>query len=413
VTSILKKLSQRGITAAIPQAERRYVIFTNQAALLAGALTFVGAFQPRVMQVPVLMWSLIAQALIFAAIPVLLSGRSVLLSSVFFAGFAIASIAAVALLTGPESDQALYLIGVPLGAWFIFPPSRQGLAYATSAAAGLVLCTLELLQPASVLHVRVAEMIRLQTGNHIIFFIIMLGYAIYASRRTIEAEELLKAAHTQSEQLLLNVFPASIAEKLKQKHGSIADRFEEATILFADIVNFTVLAEGTSPVALVQLLDGVFSRFDELAGRYGLEKIKTIGDAYMVASGIPAPRTDHVEAMANMALDMLQAVQVMPEAVKLGLNIRIGIHTGPVVAGVIGQRRFAYDLWGDSVNTASRMESHGLPGRIQVSAEVHRRLETSFIFEARGRIAIKGKGELSTYFLLGRAEAKVPQTQTA
>jgi class 3 adenylate cyclase len=202
---------------------------------------------------------------------------------------------------------------------------------------------------------------------------------------------------------LLNVLPSSIAERLKERPGSIADRFEEATILFADIVNFTVLSERTSPVELVQMLDQLFSRFDALCDSYGLEKIKTIGDAYMVAAGIPEPRADHVEAIAGLALDMGRALAEMPGEAFAQLNIRIGIHTGPVVAGVIGQRKFTYDLWGDAVNTASRMESHGAAGRIHVTRAVYERLKERFVLEPRGVVHVKGKGDLETWFLVGRA----------
>ena len=167
-------------------------------------------------------------------------------------------------------------------------------------------------------------------------------------------------------------------------------------------MNFTVLSERTSPVELVGMLDQVFSRFDVLCDTYGLEKIKTIGDAYMVAAGIPEPRPDHVEAIAGMALDMGRVLAELPGSSFAQLNIRIGIHTGPVVAGVIGQRKFTYDLWGDAVNTASRMESHGAAGRIHVSRQVYERLKDRFVFEARGPIHIKGKGELETWFLVGR-----------
>ena len=213
-------------------------------------------------------------------------------------------------------------------------------------------------------------------------------------------------AFARSEGLLLNVLPKAIAERLKREPGVIADAHEEVTVLFADVVGFTPLTERTEPARVVGLLDEVFSAFDALAARHGLEKIKTIGDAYMVAAGLPEPRPDHAEAMAEMALDMLDAIKQLCEPLGLDLPIRVGIDSGPVIAGVIGRDKFIYDLWGDTVNTASRMESHGLAGRVQVSESTYRRLHSRYEFEDRGEIDVKGKGRRRAYLLVGReAEA--------
>ena len=224
------------------------------------------------------------------------------------------------------------------------------------------------------------------------------------------AEEALRVEQEKSERLLRNILPAAIAERLKQETNPIAEQFEEATILFADIVGFTPLSASISPTELVNLLNNVFSLFDKLAEKHGLEKIKTIGDAYMVAGGLPMPMENHTEAMAEMALDMQQAVTDFQHSLALtfsqetiaNLQIRIGINTGPVVAGVIGTTKFIYDLWGDPVNIASRMESSGLPGKIQVTAETYERLKGRYIFERRGAIEVKGKGEMVTYWLIGK-----------
>ena len=166
---------------------------------------------------------------------------------------------------------------------------------------------------------------------------------------------------------MLNILPRSIAERLKADSTTIADQFAAASIVFADVVDFTPLSERLPPAEVVGILDHLFTRFDLLADRYGVEKIKTIGDAYMVAAGIPTPRPDHAQVMADMALDMREALRAEDAIGRLGLELRIGINSGPVVAGVIGRKRFLYDLWGDAVNMASRMESHGTPGRIQVT----------------------------------------------
>jgi class 3 adenylate cyclase len=209
-------------------------------------------------------------------------------------------------------------------------------------------------------------------------------------------------AFARSERLLLNVLPRPIAERLKGEPRVIADLHPEVTVLFADVVDFTAFTERTDPQRVVGVLDEVFSAFDALAETHGLEKIKTIGDAYMVAAGLPEPRPDHARAMADMALDMQAAFVRLCIPLGLDLAIRIGVHSGPVIAGVIGRRKFSYDLWGDTVNTASRLESHGLAGRIQVSQATYRLLSDRYAFEDRGEIDVKGKGRVAAYLLVGR-----------
>jgi class 3 adenylate cyclase len=216
----------------------------------------------------------------------------------------------------------------------------------------------------------------------------------FIQRRTI-AEERAK-----SERLLANMLPASIAERLKQNPQAIADGFDAASVLFADIVGFTPLSATMPPHALVELLNRVFSRFDELARVHGLEKIKTIGDAYMAVAGVPAARQDHARAAADMALAMRDEIGRVSDG---KLVLRIGLHAGPVVAGVIGVSKYSYDLWGDTVNTASRMESHGAPGSIHASAEFRAFVGDGFVWEERGAIEIKGKGPMRTFWLARRA----------
>ena len=221
-----------------------------------------------------------------------------------------------------------------------------------------------------------------------------------------QAEEALRHQQEQTERLLLNILPKPIAERLKQGQGTIADNFAEVTVLFADIVGFTELSARISPPELVELLNVIFSKFDKLAEKHGLEKIKTIGDAYMVVGGLPKMRANHAEAIAEMAMDMQGAVAQLNQDIGQEFNIRIGINTGPVVAGIIGVSKFSYDLWGDTVNTASRMESHGLAGKIHLTPTTYKHLQEKYLFEERGKIPVKGKGEMTTYFLLGRKEPK-------
>jgi class 3 adenylate cyclase len=225
--------------------------------------------------------------------------------------------------------------------------------------------------------------------------VLVLGEAVRRGRA-------LQLEQERSERLLLNVLPAPIATRLKAGEPVIADAFPEVTVLFADIVDFTRRSQRISPAQVVQALNELFSAFDELAQRYGVEKIKTIGDAYMVAGGLPDPRPDHAQAIAEMALAVQAEVTRHADPSGRPLAVRIGIDTGPVEAGVIGTAKFAYDLWGDTVNTASRMESHGVTGCIQVTARTYQRLRDGYRFQPRGRIPVRGMGELVTYFLVGR-----------
>jgi class 3 adenylate cyclase len=225
--------------------------------------------------------------------------------------------------------------------------------------------------------------------------VLLLGEAV-RTRRTLQWEEEL------SERLLLNVLPAPIAARLKQDEEVIADGFPDVTVLFADLVDFTRRSQRSRPQQVVEFLDELFSTFDQLTRRHGLEKIKTIGDAYMAAGGLPEPMADHPQAVADLALAIQVEVARRADPTGQPLQVRIGIDTGPVVAGVIGTDKFSYDLWGDTVNTASRMESSGMPSCIQVTERTYRRLRDGYRFECRGPIEVKGKGKMVTWFLVGR-----------
>jgi len=215
-------------------------------------------------------------------------------------------------------------------------------------------------------------------------------------------ESALRIARQKSERLLLNIFPSAIVDRLKEVESPIADQFEEVTILFADIVGFTSFASRVSPLELVNLLGGIFSAFDRLTEKYNLEKIKTIGDGYMVVGGLPISQANHAEAIANMALDMLPAITTFKTDTEEGLKLRIGINSGPAIAGVIGSKKFSYDLWGDTVNLASRMEELGKSSKIQVSESTYQLLKDKYVFEERGEIEVKGKGKITTYWLVGK-----------
>jgi len=214
----------------------------------------------------------------------------------------------------------------------------------------------------------------------------------------------LEAEREKSERLLLNILPEAVAQQLKQEHRTIAEHFAEASVLFADIVGFTEMSAGKPPAEVVSLLNQIFSEFDRLAETHGLEKIKTIGDSYMVVGGLPLERADHLEAIADMALDMQRAIATFSETIGRPFQMRIGINAGPVVAGVIGVKKFIYDLWGDTVNTASRMEAYSIPGCIQVTEAVYQRLKKRYDLEERGEIEVKGKGKMRVYLLKGKLQ---------
>lgn len=236
----------------------------------------------------------------------------------------------------------------------------------------------------------------------IVAVLVALSLAGAVARQFASALKALAMEQIKSERLLLNILPSPIAQQLKREERTIADSFAEVTVMFADIVGFTQLAAETEPIELVEILNVIFSEFDQLTEEHGLEKIKTIGDAYMVVGGLPAVKPNHAEAIAAMALDMQTCIAEFCKDTGKDLSIRIGINTGPVIAGIIGTKKFIYDLWGDTVNIASRMESHGLPDNIQVTEATYKRLKKQYVFEERGPIQVKGKGEMNCYLLKGK-----------
>jgi adenylate cyclase len=279
---------------------------------------------------------------------------------------------------------------------------RQGLLIAGSFVAGAIAFLVFVSQEPvlSVLGVLVDE-------ATLWLAILLFGDAVHSRRVLAHQQRLLEAERARSEGLLRNLLPTSIAERLKQRQV-IADASPKVTVLFADIADFTPHAERSPPEATVALLNDLFSQFDALTETRGLEKIKTMGDAYMVAGGLPDPMPDHAAAVAELALEMLDvaARQSLPDGWLV--RLRIGIASGPVVAGVIGRRRFSYDLWGDTVNTASRMQTTGVPGCIQVTERTRQLLGERYLFQERGIIQVKGKGKMRTYFLSGRTGSPTP-----
>lgn len=295
----------------------------------------------------------------------------------------------------PSSGVVLWSFTAPLGA-LLFSSRRDATLWfaAFLGVIGLSAVLDPLLTPAEIPHGIVIAFFALNILGVTGTSYLLLHYFV---RERDRAAAVLAEERERSERLLLNVLPEPIAERLKSGESPIADRASDVGVLFADIVGFTPLSETMRPEELVRLLDEVFTMFDGLAADHGLEKIKTIGDAYMVASGLLGGGAGHAEDLADMALEMQEAIARKPL-----LELRIGMDIGPVVAGVVGRQKFIYDLWGDTVNTAGRMESQGVPGAIQVTERAYARLAPAFAFEERGLIDVKGKGPMRTYFLAAR-----------
>ena len=234
-------------------------------------------------------------------------------------------------------------------------------------------------------------------------WVMVVAVVWYALREIRRAREAMESEYERSERLLTNILPATIAQRLKDpSRNIIADKYDDASILFADIAGYTKRASDTAPTELVRFLDRLYTDLDALVDRHGLEKVKTSGDSYMVVSGVPEPRDDHIEALACLALDMAEAVAGLKDPQGREVPLRIGLAAGPVVAGVVGARKFFYDVWGDAVNVAARMETTDVEGRIQVPHDVYERLNHAFLLEERGEVDIKGKGVMHTWYLVGR-----------
>lgn len=344
----------------------------------------------------------LAIAAVFLAIP-LLNRFGNVIAALVFVSIAYSSLTIVGSQIGTDSGvQFYYLVSASL-AVLVLGIEHLRLAGAVAAIGAALVIGMQFVVPADTgIQPRWAlnaAFVNAAVGACTLIFTTVW----YAMREVSRAEAAMEVEYSRSEALLANILPATVAQKLKDPaHGVIADRYDDASILFADIAGFTERASEIPPTELVRFLDRLYTTFDRLVDRHGLEKIKTTGDSYMVVSGVPTPRPDHVEAIAALAVDMSRAVADLRDPRGDPVPLRMGIAAGSVVAGVVGARRFFYDVWGDAVNVASRMESTDLEGRIQVPQDVYERLKHAFVLEERGEIAIKGKGIMRTWYLVGR-----------
>ncbi len=408
IDHVFGRLIRLGRSPTMAPSDARYIVLTNIVAILGVVFTVGFA--------PVLLisgsWQLSALQLLYVIgyVPALLlneRGNPIAATTSLLLGSHLLAVSQV-LVVGTELDVHLFFLLHTMLPFLLFAPRHNRAMFLLSGLAGVdMVIAVALGDHLPHLGPPIAEA-RLMIIRPILLgglFATLAACAHYARNATLLAEAAADRAHERSEELLLNILPSSIAIRLKHRGGTIADGFKNVSVLFADIVGFTKLAARLPPERIVDLLNDLFCQFDDLAGRYGLEKIKTIGDCYMIAGGLPEPRADHAEAVADMALAMIDIVRSVAAQLGEPLDVRIGIHSGPVVAGVIGKRKFIYDLWGDTVNIASRMESHGIPGAIQVSDATHALLADKYRMQPRGVIDVKGRGAMSTWLLQGAATA--------
>ena len=344
----------------------------------------------------------IGGAAIYAIVP-LLHRFGELVAPLTFIGTAYISIFTICWFIGTGSGLQFYFLVASCLVVLQLGIDRIFLAASLAAiAAGLVI-TLQFLVPRDT-GVQPAWALSLSFVVTTISGCVMVVTTVwYAVREIVRAEAAMELEYERSEALLANILPSSVAERLKDPaHNVIADKYEDASVLFADIAGFTERASEMAPDQLIRFLDRLYGDFDALVDKHGLEKIKVSGDSYMVVSGVPQPRADHVEALAALALDMATVATGLKDSRGDALPLRIGLASGPVVAGVVGSRRFFYDVWGDAVNVASRMESTDSVGRIQVPEDVYQRLKEDFVLQERGAVAVKGKGLMRTWYLVGR-----------
>ncbi len=394
------------------RVDRRLRVLTIAGWIAAAVSSSFGAFQ---LVMGGTLWWLgavnVACAVVFLVIP-RLSGFGELVAPLTFVVFAYVSVGFICFTVGTGTGLQFYFLVAASLVVLVFGIERIAMASMIVAVGVVIAIALELTVPQDR---GLGPSWTLTAGfiSTVVSSAVMIVATIWYTLREIErAEAAMESEYDRSEQLLANILPETIAARLKDpSHTVIADKYDDASILFADIAGYTTRASDTAPAELVRFLDGLYTDLDALVDRHGLEKIKTSGDSYMVVSGVPIPRDDHLEALAALALDMADAVADLKDSEGRDVPLRIGMAAGPVVAGVVGAKKFFYDVWGDAVNVASRMETTDVEGRIQVPDNVYERLRKSFLLEERGYVDIKGKGLMHTWYLVGhRADVVTPSS---
>ncbi len=393
-----------GINADVPSREIRYVKAINGLVLIVTGLLWL--------QLPIIIDLLPDTKYILAAfllwpifvqlVPVLNHYGKYTAARLIYSFSTVILITANALQLGADSTNSVYLTVAIVGFFIIFPPYEKKWLYINAAFAVIALVGLEYFyHHYDRLGSLPEEFISIARWSSISAMVSMVvGITAYHYSVVNHAEDKLEREFERSERLLLNILPKSVAEQLKEEEKNISTQIDQASVMFIDLIGFTELSGKLHHSRVVNILNELFSHFDTIVEKYNLEKIKMIGDAYMLAGGVPEPRDEHPEDIGKCALEILDYIKSKPIQDARTLGVRIGIHCGPVIAGVICEKKFAYDLWGDTVNTASRMESHGLPDKIHVSSDFFEQTKDKFNYEARKPIAIKGKGLMQTYVMI-------------
>ncbi len=400
------QLAYQGVLFVSNITEHKHIVLVNTLSLfipvftLFNLLTLISFGIP-----PIFLYGSIIYMFLLPISIVLNSNGKLLTARLYLFVLSLAYIFLISLLQGNQTRGHLFFLAEALVVYFVFPSYQRKLVHI------LVGILLILFSGFSFYHDHLVPLLILPPEKikiaglitDIAFAIILIGFSYYIHNTFQKTELYVQLEHEKSEKLLQNILPLSIIKKLRDNPDTIAERFENCTVLFSDIVGFTQMSKSMPAVAVVSLLNEIFSKFDDLAEKHNLEKIKTIGDAYMVVGGLPEPDEKHAENVAQFALEMLDVIREYRQKSNIPLELRIGINSGAAVAGVIGKKKFIYDLWGDSVNTASRMESHGLPGQIQVSESTYTLIKDLFEFENRGRMEVKGLGLVQSYLLTAKA----------
>jgi class 3 adenylate cyclase len=396
-----------GIDSQTPASETRQIVFLNAVVLLVLILVGQNIVFGLIYNVPpALLLLFMAHGLCIGIVLLWNKLRLYLFARVWFAVAATTFLSTYQVLMGTESRWDVFLVVCVFLQCLMFPATQRRWMFAVMIFTGICFFAVNFalnVPPKGLMQNLSASYWSMEkAGNQAGFLFCGIAMGSVAFQVINRAERNLAIERDRSDRLLTNILPVPIAERLKQSHDLIADDFAETTVLFADIVGFTRYTDTVSPKQLISLLNSVFTKFDDLSQKHRAEKIKTIGDAYMAVAGVPIQSSNHAEQMAALALDMLQVIVQHNRDTGQSLQIRIGLHSGPVVAGVIGKQKFAYDLWGDTVNTAARMEAHGIAGEIQVTPETRALLKPNYHLEERGWIDIKGKGLIQVYLLKGK-----------
>jgi adenylate cyclase len=405
--NLANRIIDLGINKQTDVIQTRHIRFTNSVIvilfffIIENVAISIYFHQPLVTLVFLMHFILISLTLLFNHM-----GKRVL-ASAWFSGVAILFVSIYSIIFTERGYNFVFLPMIIFLQFFLFSAAEKKYIFIFTAITVFCLAGV-LFWPAFHLQTLIPvskEIIQAQRLNSLVGLpCLSIAFGLYAFITISRADREVAKEKDKTDQLLLNILPQSIAERFKNDQSYLAEEYKSVTVLFADIVSFTSLSEKLKPDVLVGFLNKIFSEFDYLAELYGLEKIKTIGDAYMVAGGVPIPCDDHTRKICRMAIKMQEVAKDILTPFEEQVSIRIGINTGPAIAGVIGVKKFIYDLWGDTVNTASRMESYAEAGKIQITTEVYELIKNEFECQSRGLINVKGKGSMTTYFLMGAKE---------